>query len=89
MRFRSFLVAAAASASLAACATDPAYLQSEQYQRDLASSAAFLQRAQAQAPQITIAPAATPQVTPLGQPGAAIVYCRDLNGSIIACRQVN
>jgi hypothetical protein len=32
----------------------------------------------------------TPQVQPIGQPNSsAIVYCRDLTGNLIACRQVH
>ena len=91
----------AALLTLGACSTTGYDLSTPEgqalYQRDLAvtqqglqQSSIFLGQAvgglQQQAAQ---APAST-QVAPYGQqPSTAIVYCRDLTGSLIACKQVN
>ena len=55
----------------------------QQSQAQMAQQTQVLQQQAAQAP-------ASTQVAPYGQqPSTAIVYCRDLTGSLIACKQVN
>lgn len=53
-----------------------------------AQSSAFLAQ-QTQALQAQAAQTPVPQVESYGQPNSsAVVYCRDLTGSIVACRQI-
>lgn len=66
-----------------------------QYQRDLAVSQQILQQSgqflnqQTRALQDQNSQWVAPQVAPVGQPsGTAVVYCRDLTGSVVACRQI-
>lgn len=101
MRIKLTFLAIAASAALAGCSTTGGYDLSTPegrfaYERDLAASEATLQQSQqflnnqtailAGAGQIQ----SMPQVVPYDQPnGTTVVYCHDLTGTIIACKQVN
>lgn len=97
MHMRSLMILGAAAAMLAGCAGDPSLAgltdeQIGQVQRDR-----YMTMQQGQQPVNNygyqmlqqVAPTPIPQVAPIGQPNStAIVYCRDLTGSIVACKQI-
>jgi hypothetical protein len=84
----------AASALLTACATYPEGWT----QQDIANYEAANAQRQARTAQWSqqfmaqTAPAAqtpAPAIAPVGQPSTDVIYCRNLTGELIACRQIN
>lgn len=97
MRLSTILAITAIGLGLTACAEpDMTNWTPEQIAQRQANQAAMMQMGQAlqqSAPMMAVPqtqPLPVPQVGPYGQPNStAVVYCRDLTGSIIACKQVN
>lgn len=94
MGIRTLSVVVTASALLAGCATPDMSTWSAAevaayQQREEAAYQQIMQRAN-QAPTFQIpAPMQTPQVGPYGQSNdTSAYYCRDLTGTVVACRQV-
>lgn len=93
MKIPSILLALVSMTTLGACATydmsTPEGVAA--YQRDMDYvQAANARRAQEPGP-IFVAPppVAVPRTGPYGQPNnTAVVYCRDITGNLIACKQI-
>lgn len=94
MKIAPIMVGLAMLTTLSACATYDLSTAEGQaaYQRDLAYAQQIRARTDQDSGPIFVAPppVVAPQIGPYGQPNnTAVVYCRDVTGNLITCKQIN